>query len=84
VTTEGKHAMKKEIERKVYWPGELSPNDDFGVPYKNIMFDAKTKNGPWANMTEKSFRNHAVGLLGTGFGQMYEKQPDGRWLKIKG
>jgi hypothetical protein len=71
-------------DKKVYWTGTLGLDDDFGVPFKNIMIDGKTKNGMWALMTEQSFRNYGYGLLGTGWGQMYEKQPDGRWLKIKG
>jgi hypothetical protein len=81
-----KHAMERDMTtpKKIYWVGDLGTHDDFGVPYKNLMFDAKTKNGQWANMTEQSFRNYGHGTLGTGYGQMYEKQPDGRWLKIKG
>ena len=71
-------------DKKVYWTGTLPDLDDFGVPYKTIMIDGKTKNGQWALMTEQSFRNYGYGQLGTGWGQMYEKQPDGRWLKIKG
>jgi hypothetical protein len=78
------YGLGPKSEKKIYWTGTLPDLDDFGVPYKNIMIDGKTKNGQWANMTEQSFRNYGYGQLGTGWGQMYEKQPDGRWLKIKG
>jgi hypothetical protein len=35
-------------------------------------------------MTLKSWRLHGFGKLGTGYGQKYEKQADGRWLKVEG
>lgn len=71
-------------ERKVYWQGFLGSTDDFGRPYGEVMYDAKTTMGPWANMAEESYRVHGVGKLGTGYGQKYEKQADGRWLKVEG
>jgi hypothetical protein len=73
--------MTKEA---TYWYGSLPDEDDFGVPYKNIMIDGRTKQGPWANMTLTSWRIHGCGMLGTGNGQKYKKQSDGRWLKIEG
>lgn len=73
---------------KVYWISPLGGFDDFGDPYDlnpgGIMYDAKTDLGPWANMTEKSFKEHGPGRLGTGFGQKYVMQEDGRWLKVEG
>ena len=71
-------------DKKVYWAGDIGPADDFGKPYDKLMIDGRTKQGPWANMNEHSWRVHGVGKFGTGYGQLYEKQPDGRWLKIKG
>ena len=68
----------------VYWSSPLGYRDDFGIPYNSIMIDGKTQQGPWANMTEDSWRNHGVKRFGIGYGQMYEKQPDGCWLKIEG
>ena len=72
------------MSEKVYWLSPLGGFDDFDRPYKNVMYDAKTKFGPWANMTEESFREHGYGVLGLGKGQKYEKQSDGRWLKVEG
>jgi hypothetical protein len=84
--------MKKETmmtKEAVYWLSPLGGYDDFGQPYTltkgGIMYDAKTSKGPWANMTHESWLNHrATEKLGTGFGQKYERQADGRWLKIEG
>jgi hypothetical protein len=67
-----------------YWLGKLGTLDDFGRPYSNIMIDGKTRIGPWANMCEESWRTYGVGKLGTGYGQKYQKQADGRWLKVEG
>lgn len=71
-------------KRAVYWTGMLKEVDDYGDRYKGVMIDGKTMEGPWANMTERSWRGHGCGRLGTGFGQKYKKQADGRWLKIEG
>lgn len=67
-----------------YWMSPLGDTDDFGDKYTNVMYDAKTKQGPWANMTEASWKQHGYPKLGTGYGQKYEKQADGRWLKVEG
>jgi hypothetical protein len=74
----------RTIPFKKYWSGDVGKKDDFGVEYGDIMIDGKTKSGPWANMTPKSWRIHGVGVFGTGFGQKYEKQTDGKWLKVEG
>jgi hypothetical protein len=71
-------------DNAVYWLSPLELTDDFGIPYESIMIDGRTKHGPWANMTEASWRKHGIGQLGTGRGQKYKKQPDNRWLKIEG
>jgi hypothetical protein len=75
-----KHAMDKPV----YWQGSLNSVDDFGVRYDGTMIDGRTKHGPWANMTEKSWLLQGCGRLGTGHGQKYKQQPDGRWLKVEG
>ena len=66
-----------------FWSSPLGKVDDFGDEYADVMYDAKTKHGPWANMTEASFKQHGLGKLGLGFGQKYVKQADGQWLKTK-
>lgn len=76
------------MNKPVYWLSPLGGFDDFGLPYDleegGIMYGAKTSQGPWANMTEASFRRYGTGRLGPGFGQQYQMQADGRWLKIAG
>lgn len=69
---------------KRYWMGELGGFDDFGDPYEDEMIDGATVHGPWACMTPRSWRRHGRGILGQGLGQRYERQADGRWLKVEG
>ena len=68
----------------VYWLSPLGPVDDFGREYDDEMIDGATRQGPWANMTPRSWAIHGIGRLGLGCGQRYLKQPDGRWLKVEG
>jgi len=75
--------------RAVYWIGDLGGFDDFGDAYDlhegGVMYDAKTRLGPWANMTQNSWEHHrASAALGLGMGQKYVRQADGRWLKVEG
>jgi hypothetical protein len=39
--------------------------------------------GPWAIMSEASWQRKGIGRTGIGFGQKYEKQEDGKWLKVE-
>jgi hypothetical protein len=72
-------------DNAVYWLSHVGETDDFGKPYKDVMYDGKTKQwGSWANMNGSSWKTHGVGKLGTGYGQKYKRQPDGRWLKVEG
>lgn len=70
-----------------YWLSPLGDVDDFGEPYDlnvgGVMYDAVTWQGPWANMAQTSFNRHGV-QVGLGFGQKYELQADGKWLKVAG
>jgi hypothetical protein len=70
----------------VYWVGYLDEYDDFGDMFTDEMIDGKTKMNPWswAKMTPASWKKYGVGRLGTGYGQRYKKQPDGKWLKVEG
>lgn len=67
-----------------YWVGDPGKLDDFGVPIKNEFIDGVTRQGPWATMHPHSWRTYGVGKLGTGYGQRYKRQKDGRWLKVEG
>ena len=83
-----KEIVREEIqsivsEAEKYWMGEVPKQDDFNNPIKDTFVDGKTKMGPWAIMGDYSFKKWGVGL-GMGKGQKYQKQPDGKWLKIEG
>lgn len=70
-------------QEKVYWTAPVGGFDDFGYPISKRIIDGKTKQGPWALMTPQSYVKHGI-ALGVGYGQLYEKQKDGKWLLIKG
>jgi hypothetical protein len=68
----------------VYWTGPAPTQCDIcTAPITDAFIDGKTRMGPWANMCRKCHVHLGVGL-GTGKGQHYVKQPDGRWLKTQG
>lgn len=71
-------------ERQRYWYGTIGDTDDYGVPVGDEFVDGKTRGGPWGIMSLASWAAHGVGRLGTGCGQRYKRQPDGRWLKVEG
>lgn len=68
-----------------YWMGDVNRYDDFGRVIEGEFIDGVTYEGPWAIMTPQSWRKKGVGRkLGTGIGQRYQKQADGKWLKVEG
>lgn len=69
--------------RPVYWVSHVRPVDDWDDPITTEFIDGRTKYGPWAIMTPNNHMVHGVGT-GTGKGQRYRKQDDGRWLKVEG
>lgn len=80
-----------KTKNPVYWSGIIKKRDDFGYPIQDKFIDGATKNemrkserGAWAIMSPFCFRIHGVNKLGIGFGQLYEKQPDGKWLQTEG
>lgn len=69
---------------KRYWMGDVPTKDDFDATIVDEFIDGKTRMGPWALMTLATWRRLGVGRLGVGYGQRYQKQPDGKWLKVEG
>jgi hypothetical protein len=66
-----------------YWMGSPPVNCDIcHKPFGDSFTDGATTMGPWGNMCSSCFTKFGVGL-GTGRGQRYEKQKDGRWLKTQ-
>lgn len=67
-----------------YWHGKIGEKDDFGGAISDVFIDGAVKGmGSWAIMNLANHAKFGRGL-GTGMGQKYEKQPDGKWLKIEG
>lgn len=72
-----------------YVSAERLDKDDFGVPFTHaqgeVVYDAKTRLGPWATMTATSFHRHTSGSLGVGLGQKYVRDEHGQlWLTSGG
>lgn len=68
---------------KVYWVGDVDNCDICTVSMANKFVDGKTIYGSWATMCQSCHKRIGMGF-GAGKGQLYEKQSDNRWLKIRG
>lgn len=67
---------------KVYWLSPLTGCDLCQQEFGNVMYDARV-GGPWGNICQPCFTaNHC--RTGQGYGQKYEKQDDGKFLKTEG
>lgn len=49
-----------------------------------VMYDGKTKHGPWAIMSETAWELYGCGRLGTGFGQKYRRNGAGEFYISEG
>jgi hypothetical protein len=78
--------MSNQTEAPVYWLSPVGATDDFNEAIGDVIYDARTIHGPWALMSPASFQLHGgtSGRLGVGYGQRYDRQADGRWLKVEG
>jgi hypothetical protein len=71
------------MSQPIYWCGPLEPNCQISSkPFDGVMYDASTPLG-WANICQEVFDRYNC-RLGTGLGQKYLLQDDGRWLKVEG
>jgi hypothetical protein len=69
---------------KVYWLSEVPAGCQLsGKPFNGVMYDANLPGIGWGLWCYEAFEYHG-GKLGTGFGQKYRRQDDGRWLKVAG
>jgi hypothetical protein len=66
-----------------YWQGSITTCNMCGGLFNGRMFDARLGNQGWGNICKDCFRDYNCSL-GTGSGQEYSQQPDGRWLKVGG
>lgn len=71
----------------VYWVGGIGKDCQLcDKPYGPLMFDcslAPIGSTQWANVCYACFQENHL-RIGTGLGQKYEMQMDGRWLKVGG
>ena len=80
----GYGTMDKSAARPVYFGGAVPNTCDLCHRSINTVFiDGATTYGPWANMCPHCYGIFGKGL-GMGYGQQYEKQSDGQWLKTGG
>jgi hypothetical protein len=63
------------------WLGKVQNCDICGSALKTQFVDGKTTFGPWGMLCPECHKKHGVGL-GTGKGQLYEKQGND-WVKIQ-
>lgn len=71
-----------------YLSAEKMSKDDFGDQFTmkegELVYDAATFHGPWATMTERSWKLYGCGVLGTGRGQKYKRNDAGELWKVEG
>ena len=71
-------------QSRIYWRGNTPHRCEFCQrDFSGIFIDGKAENGWWVMMDPTCHRKWGTGL-GTGKGQRYEQQTDGRWLKVEG
>lgn len=78
--------MAKIVTKKVYWLGTLKDECNMcRSSFKDVMYDAALPHygGMWGCVCKRCFID-AGGKTGLGFGQRYDKQKDGKWLKVAG
>ena len=74
---------KTKSEKEVVWTG--SKTCDFcHKEISDILIDGKTMMGPWATMCPSCHRFYGYKRFGTGIGQKYKKNSDGKFIKIEG
>lgn len=74
---------KPKSSKSKYWVGKPPARCELcGDPIRMTFTDGATGRG-WANMCPCCFGLYGLGH-GTGRGQQYTKQRDGKWLKTQG
>ncbi len=67
----------------VYWSGDSGDCDFCQQTLTTEFIDGKTVAGPWAKMCPLCALDFGVGV-GTGKGQVYQRQANGAWKKVRG
>jgi len=69
---------------KHYWCGPVPAVCEIsGKPFNGVMYDASVPGLGWAHICYDTFKQYSC-KVGSGMGQKYRKQDDGRWLKVEG
>lgn len=68
-----------------YWMGSVPAQCEVsGQPFDKVMYDCRIpRYGQWALVCQVAFEDFGC-KVGQGFGQKYELQEDGKWLKTAG
>jgi len=80
----GGGATWRRVEKPLNFVPRPTHCDVTGSPLTNVMYDAKTKRGPWATMSQRGWEAHGCGRLGTGFGQKYLRNEQGEFYLSEG
>jgi len=75
---------QRAILKPRYWAGSGPTNCDVCKrALRTVFTDGRIYSGHWAFTCDPCASTHGV-TLGLGRGQRYEKQEDGRWMKVGG
>ena len=71
--------------KEVYWSGVVQCDIDSSHKLNGVMYDARlpSHGGSWGCVCFACF-DASGASLGTGRGQKYRQQDNGRWLKVAG
>lgn len=75
-----------KVKKLVVWASPVPTNcHTCDTPITDKFYDAVTVVGPWALMCPSCHNlGPGRGMLGTGYGQEYTKQHDGKFIKTAG
>jgi hypothetical protein len=71
------------------WSGPVPDTDSFGHAISDMFIDGQCDlsgsfRGRWAIFSWYSWQRYGCGRLGLGYGQRYDRQPDGTFMKVQG
>ncbi len=71
------------MAKQIFWCGPIDKCQLTGDELGDTMYDARLPSGQWGNIGQRAFEENGC-RLGTGLGQKYKRQEDGRWLLVEG
>lgn len=86
--TEVRSSKSRARWYRVNPPARFSPHpthcDITKAPLGPIMYDGRTRQGPWAIMSAQAWNLYGCGKLGAGNGQMYRRAENGSYYLSEG